>query len=111
MDCDSCVAFSPSESKPDYIGIDASGPEQYWFILEMKTSVHDFKSAVDQLQAGADKIQNSRAFNVSDSPDELVPIIVYRSVKVRMTDTDRNRSVQLGGKKFRVQMRRSGGTL
>ena len=111
VDCDECEAFSPSEPKPDYIGIDASGSEPYWFVLEMKTSVHDFKSAVAQLQAGADKIRNSPAFDVCDAPDELVPIIVYRSVKARMTDKDRNRSVQLGGKKFRVQMRRSGGTL
>lgn len=111
VDCDECGAFSPSESKPDYIGIDASGSEPYWFVLEMKTSVHDFKSAVDQLQAGANKIQNSSDFRVSDAPDELVPVIVYRSVKARMTDKERNRRVLFKGEKFRVQMRRSGGSL
>ena len=111
VDCDSCEAFSPSESKPDYIGIDANDSGDYWFVLEMKTSVRDFRSAVSQLQAGADKIRNSSAFRVSGAPISLVPIIVHGRGRVRMSDKDRNRSVLFGGVKFRVQMRRSGDTL
>ena len=111
VDCDSCEAFSTSESKPDYIGIDENDSGGYWFVLEMKTSVRDFRSAVSQLQAGADKIRNSPAFRVSGAPSSLVPTIVHGGGKVRMSDKDRNRSVLFGGVKFRIQMRRSGDAL
>ena len=111
VDCDSCEAFSISESKPDYIGIDENDSGGYRFVLEMKTSVRDFRSAVSQLQAGADKIRNSPAFRVSGAPSSLVPIIVHGRGRVRMSDKDRNRSVLFGGVKFRIQMRRSGDAL
>ena len=110
VDCDECAAFGPNDPKPDYIGLMDGGPGQrYWFILEMKSSVSG-GTAIRQLQAGADKIRSSRAFAVSDAPDEIRPIIVHGSGGVRISNKAR-RLIQFGNKKFPVLTRRSGSRL
>ena len=110
VDCDECGEFGDNETKPDYIGLmDRGAGQRYWFILEMKSSVRD-DTAIRQLQAGADKIRNSRAFAVSGAPDEIRPIIVHGRGKTRISSGAR-RLIRFGNKKFAVLTKRSGGQL
>ena len=109
VDCDSCAAFGPNDPKPDYIGLQDSGQPR-WFVVEMKRSVRDLRQPVRQLQAGADKIQADPLFNVDDSPQTIIGIIVHGKGKTKTADIS-SYSIRFRGKPFPVTATRSGGAL
>ena len=112
VDCDKCLSFTPNEPKPDYIGlmVGQSSSQTYWFVLEMKSSVRRPNEVIRQLQAGVDKIRNSPAFRLNDSPETVKPYIVHGRGRTRVADRAR-RYVTYGSKKFEVRNIRSGGSL
>jgi hypothetical protein len=48
-----------------------------WFIVEMKKSVGHLGRIIEQLQAGADAIQNHPAFEISSSSQRLIPLLLH----------------------------------
>jgi hypothetical protein len=65
--------------KPDFIVLYAGGESSVssWFIVEMKRSVAHTQHIVEQLQAGADVVQNGSGFKVARSPQRLIVLLLH----------------------------------
>ncbi|MDQ3838466.1 MAG: hypothetical protein M3297_04270 [Thermoproteota archaeon] len=92
IDCDKCGSFPRGKKKPDFIVLYERGGSSIpiWNIVEMKKSVGHLGRIIEQLQAGADTIQNHPAFEISSPSQQLVPLLLHDR-HIRTADLARRR--------------------
>lgn len=92
IDCDKCGSFPKGKRKPDFIVLYAGGKSSVssWIIIEMKRSVSHSQHIIEQLQAGADVIQNDPSFKIAQSPPHLIALLLHDK-HIRTADFVRKR--------------------
>lgn len=79
IDCDKCDCFSTDVTRPDFIAlyVESNPSTSWWLVVEMKSRVQHPRQIVQQLQAGADVIESTPQFDILNSPQRLVPVILH----------------------------------
>jgi hypothetical protein len=113
VDCDKCDAFSGENTlkKPDFILLSIVGTTSHstWLVVEMKTRAGHVASIVEQLQAGADTIQNNVKFAFAESPPRIVPVLLHeRGIHTADVQVLNRKRIQFAGKPWPIRARRCG---
>jgi hypothetical protein len=110
IDCDKCKCFGKEDKKPDFIALETTGGAR-WIVVEMKSKASHANDILDQLQAGADRIEKEFQKMVSNPPKELVPVILYKK-GMHFSDLEKlAKGIKFLGKRVTVISRNCGGTL
>jgi len=113
IDCDKCPCFpltpqffeessiEETDKKPDFIVIcyETSEKQGSWFVVDFKGNIYHIGKIIAQLQVGAMAIEKHRKFRVSNSPDNLVGLIVKEGGFRHASELDRRHIIFRGAPK------------
>lgn len=111
VDCDRCSAFPKERKRPDFIVLHVGGKSSVscWLIVEMKGRVAHPRDIVEQLQIGAWVIQNDPLFQVPQSFQDLVALLLHDG---HIHDADYksigSKRISFRGKLCRIKISRCG---
>ncbi len=113
VDCDKCGAFGdePNSRKPDFIllSIAEQVSDSAWLVVEMKTHAGHVASIAEQLQAGADVIQNNRKFALEEPPHRIVPVLLHkRGIHTADIQVLNRKRIRFAGRGWSILTRRCG---
>jgi len=79
IDCDKCHSFPQGQRKPDFIVlyVGSTPSRSCWVIVEMKRSVAHPQRIVEQLQTGANVVQQGSHFKIPRSPQNLIALLLH----------------------------------
>ncbi len=113
VDCDRCAAFTnePNARKPDFILLSVGEGRSHstWLVVEMKTRAGHVGSIAEQLQAGADAIENNTRFAFEESPRRIVPLLLHqRGIHTADIQVLNSKRIRFAGRPWAIQTRRCG---
>jgi hypothetical protein len=97
--------------KPDFVllSIVENASDSTWLVVEMKTRAGHVSSIVEQLQAGADTIQDNIKFAFAESPPRIVPVLLHeRGIHTADVQVLNRQRIQFAGKPWAIRTRRCG---
>ena len=111
IDCDRCRCIRDGARRPDFIVLydQSNSSLSRWVVVEMKSRASHPVQIVEQLQAGADLIQDKACFQLQTPPVHLVPLLLHtRGIHTSDLQIINNRRISFRGKLYPIQTRRCG---